>query len=49
MENSKALVENTIRYTFTDNHIIEEAIQQYRNKRLAFLGNKVVAFMLIDP
>jgi ribonuclease-3 len=49
MEDSRVLVESTIGYTFSDNHIIEEAMEENRNKRLAFLGDKVVALMLIDP
>jgi hypothetical protein len=36
MQDSRALVKGTIMYTFTDNRIIEEAIQQNQNKSLAF-------------
>jgi dsRNA-specific ribonuclease len=40
--------ERAIEYTFRDHHILEEALKQSRNKRLAFLGDKVAGLMLID-
>lgn len=49
MESSKALLESTIGYTFSDNHVAEEAMEQNRNKCLAFLGDKLVALLLTDP
>lgn len=48
MEIPSDSVESTVGYTFRDNHIMEEAMEQDRNKRLAFLGDKVVGLMLID-
>jgi hypothetical protein len=45
---SRALVESTIGYTFSDNHNIDEAMEPNRNRRLTFLGGRVVALMLID-
>jgi ribonuclease-3 len=40
--------ERAIEYTFRDHDILEEALKQNKNKRLAFLGDKVAALMIID-
>lgn len=40
--------ERATEYTFRDHHILEEVLEQNRNKRLAFLGDKLAALMLID-
>lgn len=42
-------VESATGYTFRDSQILEEALAQTRNKRLALLGDKVVALMIVDP
>ncbi|KAH8693854.1 hypothetical protein BGW36DRAFT_383866 [Talaromyces proteolyticus] len=46
-ENSRG-AERVIGYTFRNRRIIKDALTQNANKRLAFLGDKVVALMLID-
>ena len=48
MEIPRASVESIIGYPFRNNHVMEEAMEQNRNKRLAFLGDKVVALILIN-
>ncbi|EED12063.1 dsRNA-specific ribonuclease III, putative [Talaromyces stipitatus ATCC 10500] len=41
-------LERIIDYTFKDRNLLNEALHQTQNKRLALLGDKVVALMLID-
>jgi ribonuclease III len=41
-------VESITGYKFRDSQILEEALEQTRNKRLALLGDKVVALMIVD-
>ena len=41
-------VERIIDYTFNDRDLLREALHQTQNKRLALLGDKVVALILID-
>ncbi|KAB8202241.1 hypothetical protein BDV34DRAFT_237094 [Aspergillus parasiticus] len=48
MENATDFIECVIGYSFNDRHVAEEALQRVRNKRLAFLGDKAVALVLIE-
>ncbi|KAF3389865.1 hypothetical protein DPV78_011618 [Talaromyces pinophilus] len=41
-------VERIMDYTFNDRDLLKMALQQTQNERLALLGDKVVALMLID-
>ncbi|EED22528.1 conserved hypothetical protein [Talaromyces stipitatus ATCC 10500] len=41
-------VEGIIGYTFNDRELLAKALHQTQNKRLALLGDKVVALVLID-
>jgi ribonuclease III len=40
--------ERIIDYTFNDRRLLTEALHQTQNERLALLGDKVVALILID-
>ncbi|KAB8227026.1 uncharacterized protein BDW43DRAFT_317217 [Aspergillus alliaceus] len=46
--NSKDFIEGALGYTFEGRHIIEEAMQRNRNKRLVLLGDKAVALVFVD-
>ncbi|OJJ65538.1 hypothetical protein ASPBRDRAFT_49713 [Aspergillus brasiliensis CBS 101740] len=48
MQSPRDFIEGAIAYNFKNKCIIDEAIQQTRNKRLAFLGDKVVALVIVD-
>jgi ribonuclease-3 len=48
MESPTDFIERVIGYSFKDRQVAEEALQRVRNKRLAFLGDKAVAVVLVD-
>ncbi|KAL4779649.1 hypothetical protein BJX76DRAFT_361578 [Aspergillus varians] len=47
-KNPEQYVENYIGYTFKDRAILREAVEQSENKRLGFLGDKVIGLLLLD-
>lgn len=47
-DNPAQYVENYIGYTFKNHAILEEAVTQFSNRRLGFLGDKIVGLLLLD-
>lgn len=47
-DNPAQYVQKYIGYSFRDHAIVEEAVSRTKNKRLGFLGDKVVGLLLLD-